>query len=255
MHIKPLLNAERIIQDIQHQTGKESSLTARDLLLEIKAQKPQSSDVQPSQPQTIPDLLNLAEAEQQGLWTQPVIGHSQAIKKVVNALTFFLLHRVYRINEYLIKSVSQLHQQFVQEQHVQHSQIERLYTQIDRLLALTTGSVLNAQPAPLPEHIMALPSLLGRAERLILYSLVYTRKPNVVLEISSQAGPARELVSHALNTNQIGQLYSIELVPQAPHWEQILPNVTVYKGPLDDFPRSLETRSVPQFDFVLIDYL
>lgn len=106
------------------------------------------------------------------------------------------------------------------------------------------------------EVIRWAPVLMTRAEKLLLYALVFGLRPTRYLEIGTFKGGSALVVSAAMNaSNSSGRLSCIDPSPQIDpkHWSIIEHRTTLLTGRSPDIlPRACENAGA-LFDFVLID--
>lgn len=100
------------------------------------------------------------------------------------------------------------------------------------------------------------PVLMTRAERLLLYALIFGLRPQRYLEIGTLYGGSALITAAAMDAvENPGRLVCVDPRPQiAPeHWKRLAPRTTLVKGFSPDvLPRAVEVANGP-FDFVLID--
>lgn len=100
------------------------------------------------------------------------------------------------------------------------------------------------------------PVWMTRAERLLIYTLVFTLRPLRYLEIGTLKGGSALVVSAAMDAlNSGGKLVCVDPTPQiAPeHWTLLEQRTTLLTGYSPDIlPHAQEAAGGP-FDFVLID--
>lgn len=106
------------------------------------------------------------------------------------------------------------------------------------------------------EVIQWSPVWMTRAERLLLYTLSFTLRPERYLEIGTLNGGSALLVAAALDSlNSSGRLICIDPRPQIEpeHWQRLAHRVTLLEGYSPDIlPKARELAGGP-FDFILID--
>lgn len=100
------------------------------------------------------------------------------------------------------------------------------------------------------------PAWMTRAERLLLYSLVFGLRPRCYLEIGTLEGGSALIVSTAMDASgNDGRMVCVEPNPQIDpeHWSRIGSRATLLQGSSPDvLPDAYETAGSP-FDFVFID--
>lgn len=100
------------------------------------------------------------------------------------------------------------------------------------------------------------PAWMTRAERLLLYTLIFSLRPARYLEIGTFQGGSALVVATAMQaSNNDGKLVCIDPRPQiAPeHWKRLEPRTTLIQGYSPAIlPHACEMAGGP-FDFVLID--
>lgn len=106
------------------------------------------------------------------------------------------------------------------------------------------------------ELVNQAPAWLLPAERLLLYTLIYSLRPARYLEIGTFKGGSALIVVAAMEASaNDGKLVCIEPRPQlsAEHWARIATRATLLEGFSPDIlPRAYEVAGGP-FDFVFID--
>ena len=100
------------------------------------------------------------------------------------------------------------------------------------------------------------PAWMTRAERLLLYSLVFGLRPRCYLEIGTLKGGSALIVSTAMDaSDNDGRMVCVEPNPQIDpeHWSQIGSRATLLQGFSPDvLPDAYKAAGSP-FDFVLIN--
>lgn len=100
------------------------------------------------------------------------------------------------------------------------------------------------------------PAWMTRAERLLLYSLVFGLRPRCYLEIGTLKGGSALIVSTAMDaSDNDGRMVCVEPNPQIDpeHWSRIGPRATLLQGFSPDvLSDAYETAGSP-FDFVFVD--
>ena len=106
------------------------------------------------------------------------------------------------------------------------------------------------------EVIRWAPVWMTRAERLLLYTLIFGLRPARYLEIGTLKGGSALIVAAAMDaTDSAGRLVCIDPEPQiAPeHWSRLEHRTTLLEGFSPEIlPRAQEIAGGP-FDFVLVD--
>lgn len=106
------------------------------------------------------------------------------------------------------------------------------------------------------EIIRRAPVWMSRAERLLLYTLIFTLRPSRYLEIGTFQGGSALLVSAALDSlNSQARIICVDpkwnISPE--HWQKIEHRTTFIEGYSPDvLPEAVESAG-GKFDFVLID--
>ena len=100
------------------------------------------------------------------------------------------------------------------------------------------------------------PAWMTRAERLLLYALIFGLRPMRYLEIGTFRGGSALIVSAAMDASgHDGRMFCVDPDPQIDpaHWNRIESRATLFQGRSPEIlPRCCETAGGP-FDFVFID--
>jgi predicted O-methyltransferase YrrM len=100
------------------------------------------------------------------------------------------------------------------------------------------------------------PAWMTRAERLLLYSLVFGLRPQCYLEIGTLEGGSALIVSTAMDASgNDGRMVCVELNPQIDpeHWSRIRSRATLLQGSSPDILSDAHKTAGCPFDFVFID--
>ncbi len=100
------------------------------------------------------------------------------------------------------------------------------------------------------------PAHMSRAERLLLYTLIFTLRPTRYLEIGTLHGGSALIVTAAMDALNIpSKLVCVDPNPRISpeHWEKLKHRTTVVEGFSPDILQKAEQTAGGLFDFVLID--
>ena len=100
------------------------------------------------------------------------------------------------------------------------------------------------------------PAHMSRAERLLLYTLIFTLRPTRYLEIGTLHGGSALIVTAAMDTlDSSGKLVCVDPNPRISpeHWEKLKHRSTVVEGFSPDVLSKAQQIAGGPFDFVLID--
>lgn len=106
------------------------------------------------------------------------------------------------------------------------------------------------------EPVQWAPVWMTRAERLLLYTLIFTLRPKRYLEIGTFQGGSALLVSAAMDAlDWDGKLICVDPAPKITpeNWERIQHRATIIEGYSPDILEKASQVSGQPFDFVLID--
>jgi predicted O-methyltransferase YrrM len=103
--------------------------------------------------------------------------------------------------------------------------------------------------------IYTTPAHMTASERVVLYGLVFGRRPQRCLEIGTYRGGSSLVISAALDDVGSGHLVCVDPAPAiAPeHWAQLEHHATLLKGPSPDLLPDAARAAGGPFDFVLVD--
>ncbi len=100
------------------------------------------------------------------------------------------------------------------------------------------------------------PMLMSRAERLMLFSLVFALRPNRYLEIGTFQGGSALIVAAALDALQSdARMYCVDPAPQitSEHWAQLQSRAKLFEATSPDVIPTVAAAAGAPFDLVLID--
>lgn len=106
------------------------------------------------------------------------------------------------------------------------------------------------------EVITWTPAFMTRAERLLLYTLIFTLRPSRYLEIGTFRGGSALVVAAAMDAlNSHGRMVCIDPNPQIEpeNWQRIAHRATLLEGLSPDILPQAQAEAGGPFDFVLID--
>ncbi len=220
-----MVTAEQIIDNIRSQS-EQGELD--ELLQAIRAQVT-SEDAPIST--SVTERLEAARAHQRSLWETPVVGKRKRLKRILYQMLFFVFHRQYWINGDLTEAINLLHQN---QQRMLDSR-GQLQESIDRLIALS----LPPPTATLIPDARLIPSVLGPDERMLLYSMIVSLKPLLVVELSMQPGAAGSVINAAIDANGLGKWITLEAAEQSLPPVPIGQHALLLRGAITDLPDQL----------------
>jgi predicted O-methyltransferase YrrM len=97
---------------------------------------------------------------------------------------------------------------------------------------------------------------MTRAERLLLYALVFALRPRRYLEIGTFKGGSALIVSAAMDAlDTAGRVVCVDVAPEIlpEHWNRLEHRTTLLKGTSPDILPQAKAAAGGAFDFVLID--
>lgn len=100
------------------------------------------------------------------------------------------------------------------------------------------------------------PAWLSRAERLTLFSLIFSLRPMRYMEIGTFQGGSALIVAAAMDTlNHDGRMFCVDPNPRMKdeHWQQIQHRTTLFQGYSPDVLTQVAQAAGAPFDFVFID--
>ncbi|MBK8987156.1 MAG: class I SAM-dependent methyltransferase [Chloroflexi bacterium] len=104
--------------------------------------------------------------------------------------------------------------------------------------------------------ITTAPVSMSRAERLLLYTLVFTLRPTYCLEIGTLYGGSALIMAAAMESLQNnGRIFCVDPEPQInpEHWRRLEPRTTLLKGRSPEILPTARAVAGAPFDFALID--
>lgn len=248
-------------------TENQTLLSAAQVLAQIEAEIAQISSQQP----LLIRRLERIRRMQSWAGTASFGGRFVAVKKLLHRLIRPVLLRQIEANQALIDLVEDLYLEIDAIKSLQakrYTELEhRLRAASDSIEPETSSSVPNqaARLETTPGNELSMPSglrLLGNApaemlkpERILLYALIYGRRPKCCLEIGTFRGGSSVIICAAMDDVGYGRLVCVDPAPRLDDatWRAIQHRAILFDQPSPQALTKAAQAAADKFDFVLID--
>lgn len=245
----------------------QTLLSAAQVLAQIEAEIAQISSQQP----LLMSRLERIRRMQSWAGTASFGGRFVAVKKMLHRLIRPVLLRQIEANQALIDLIEDL---YLEIDAVKSLQAKRYAELEHRLRATRDGEapdtscgvpVQAASVEPTPAKEVPMPSglrVLGTAraemlkpERVLLYALVYGRRPKCCLEIGTFRGGSSVIICAAMDDAGCGRLVCVDPAPRLDDatWQAIQHRAILFDQPSPQVLTKAAQAVADKFDFVLID--